>query len=58
MVTDCIGAGDSCTATLCVSLLKGWSLAAVSDHANRVASYVCSQKGAVPAFPENLKEEK
>jgi fructokinase len=55
---DSVGAGDSFTAALCVGLLKGRSLVAINDHANRVASYVCSQRGAVPALPENLKEEK
>ncbi|MBT7699440.1 MAG: carbohydrate kinase [Verrucomicrobia bacterium] len=53
---DSVGAGDSFTAALCVGLLTGRPLAAINDHANRVATFVCSHEGAVPAFPQALKD--
>ena len=51
---DSVGAGDSFTASLCMGLLKGWPLGKVNLFANRVATFVCSQKGATPALPERL----
>lgn len=54
-VVDSVGAGDSFTATLCMGLLKGRGLSDINDHANRVASYVCSQQGATPVLDEELK---
>ncbi|MAT14473.1 MAG: carbohydrate kinase [Planctomyces sp.] len=54
-VIDSVGAGDSFTASLCVGLLKGLPLAEVNAFANRVAAYVCSQKGACPKLPPELK---
>jgi len=49
-----VGAGDSFTATLCMGLLRKLPLARINQHANRVASYVCSQSGATPAIPAEL----
>jgi fructokinase len=51
VVADTIGAGDAFTATLLVGLLRGHSLAEVSERANAVAAYVCSQPGATPPIP-------
>ena len=53
-VVDTVGAGDSFTAALCMGMLKGHSLAQINDHANRVASFVCSQSGATPVLPKDL----
>ena len=53
---DSVGAGDSFTATLCMGLLDNRSLSKINDHANRVATFVCTHVGAVPAFPQELKE--
>ncbi|HXE55247.1 MAG TPA: carbohydrate kinase [Tepidisphaeraceae bacterium] len=53
-VADTVGAGDAFTAALALGLLAGWSLHQINDHANQVASYVCSQAGAMPAMPPNL----
>ncbi len=50
-VEDTIGAGDAFTATTAIGLLRGLPLAAINDHANRVAAYVCSRKGAMPPLP-------
>lgn len=50
-VVDTVGAGDAFTAALLVGILAGESLAAVSQRANAIAAYVCSQPGATPAIP-------
>ncbi|MBK1833205.1 carbohydrate kinase family protein [Roseibacillus ishigakijimensis] len=52
---DSVGAGDSFTAALCMSLLHGRSLAECNQFANQVAAYVCSQQGACPALPARLR---
>lgn len=54
-VVDTIGAGDSFTAVTVLGLLNGLSLADINEHANRVASYVCSCQGAMPPLPDHLK---
>lgn len=54
-VVDTIGAGDSFTAATVLGLLKGLSLDAINAHANRVAVFVCSQKGAMPLLPDSLR---
>ena len=50
-----VGAGDSFTAALCMGLLNQKPLSEINDHANRVATFVCSQDGATPVFPEELE---
>lgn len=55
-VVDTVGAGDSFTATLVSGFLKGLPLVAINRHANTVASFVCSQNGATPVLPDNLRE--
>lgn len=54
-IADTVGAGDSFTAALAIGLLKGFSLDKINDGANRIASYVCSQPGATPQIPNELK---
>jgi fructokinase len=54
LAVDSVGAGDSFTASLCMGVLKGWPLNKVNIFANRVATFVCSQKGATPVLPEHL----
>jgi fructokinase len=49
-----VGAGDSFTAALCMGRLAGNPLAEINDHANRVASFVCSRDGATPRLPADL----
>jgi fructokinase len=51
-----VGAGDSFTASMCVRLLKGKSLDEINEHANRVATFVCSKDGATPVLPAQLLE--
>ena len=54
-VVDTIGAGDAFTAAIVVGLLRGESIQVIHDHAEQVASYVCSQTGATPALPVTLR---
>jgi fructokinase len=54
-VADTVGAGDAFTATLLSGILAGHSLDLVSSRANAVAAYVCSQPGATPPIPEDLR---
>jgi len=53
-IADTVGAGDAFTAVVAVGLLKGEDLDEINEHANRVASYVCSQSGATPKLPDEL----
>ena len=55
-VIDTIGAGDSFTAATAVGLLKGYSLERINEQAGQVAAYVCSQKGAMVALPDELRK--
>ncbi len=52
---DTVGAGDAYTATLIAGLLAGKPLGAINRHANRVAAFVCTQRGATPELPEELR---
>jgi len=53
-IADTVGAGDAFTAAVAVGLLKGDGLEQINAHANRVASFVCSQNGATPKLPDDL----
>jgi len=53
-VADTVGAGDSFTAAVTMGLLGGGDLDRIGRHANRLAGYVCSQNGAMPAIPKDL----
>lgn len=55
-VVDTIGAGDSFTAVIAVGMLKSYGLDTINEHANRVASHVCSCKGAMVVLPEELRK--
>jgi fructokinase len=56
-VVDTVGAGDAFTAAVTVGLLDGMELSRIQDLANRVAVFVCSQPGAVPRLPEELRKD-
>ena len=47
---DTIGAGDAFTASTLISLLAGDDLETINSKANKLASVVCSHKGAMPLF--------
>jgi fructokinase len=50
-VVDTVGAGDAFSAALILGWLNGMPLARMHARASRVAAYVCTQRGAVPALP-------
>lgn len=54
-IGDTIGAGDAFTAATVISLLNDYSLAEINEKANRVAAWVCSQKGAMPEMPSSFR---
>ncbi len=54
-VVDTVGAGDAFTAALAIGLLRHEPPDRINDAANRLASYVCSQAGATPAIPADLR---
>ena len=47
-VADTVGAGDAFTAALVHHYLRGASLAAMNEAANRMGAWVASQMGATP----------
>jgi len=53
-VVDTVGAGDAFTATLVMDFLHGVGLGDINQHANAVASFICSQAGAVAPLPSGL----
>lgn len=56
-VADTVGAGDAFTAALVHHFLRGASLAAMSEAANQLGSWVASQIGAMPV-PDRTRLEK
>lgn len=56
-VADTIGAGDSFSAVFVSSLLKGCSVKQAHHNAVYYSAFVCTQHGAMPEYPENLKEQ-
>ena len=55
-VEDTIGAGDSFTAAATIGYLRGMALDDINEQANRIAAYVCSQRGGMPHVPESMTE--
>jgi len=55
-IVDTVGAGDAFAAALVVGMLRGSDIDRINDHANRVASYVCSKRGATPELPAELAD--
>jgi fructokinase len=54
-VKDTVGAGDAFTAAMALGWLRGHDLDAVCRHACRVAEFVCTQAGATPPLPKDLR---
>lgn len=54
-VADTVGAGDSFTATFVAQTLLGKSIREAHECAVRVSAFVCTQNGAMPVIPEELK---
>lgn len=55
-VLDTVGAGDSFSAAFCSSLLSGCTIKQSHRIAVDVAAYVCTQSGAMPYVPNNIKQ--
>ena len=55
-VADTVGAGDSFTGAFIGTILQGKSVAVAHKTAVRVSAYVCTQKGAMPVVPDELKD--
>ena len=55
-VADTIGAGDSFTAAFCASILKGRTVEEAHRLAVDVSAFVCTQNGAMPELPQELKD--
>jgi fructokinase len=54
-VVDTVGAGDAFAAVLATGLLRALPLETINAWGNRVAAFVCSQPGATPRFPDELR---
>jgi fructokinase len=54
-IMDTVGAGDAFTAALAVGLLSKQDPECICEHANKLAGYVCTCKGAMPPI-EQLHE--
>ena len=53
-IADTVGAGDAFTAAVTTGLLHGKGLDEINKFANRLAAFVCTQKGATPIVPDTL----
>lgn len=56
-VADTVGAGDSFTATFVAAILKGKKVSEAHKLAVETSAYVCTQNGAMPIFPLELKAQ-
>lgn len=56
-VADTIGAGDAFTAAMAHYLLRGAELPVLNEAGNRWGSWIASQTGAMPALPQNVRDE-
>ncbi len=54
-VADTVGAGDAFTAALTMGLLRGLPLGVINQRAIALAGYVCTQPGAMPRIPEEIR---
>lgn len=56
-VADTVGAGDSFTATFVAAILKGKKVSEAHKLAVEASAFVCTQNGAMPVFPLELKQQ-
>jgi len=54
-VKDTVGAGDSFTAALMVSLLNGYALSECHSLAVDISAFLCENEGAMPEYSEALR---
>lgn len=57
-VADTVGAGDSFTGSFVAQLLLGKTVREAHETAVRVSAFVCTQNGAMPQLPEEVKKGK
>lgn len=55
-VADTVGAGDSFTGTFCAAILRDKPIEEAHRLAVNVSAYVCTQNGAMPTIPDELKK--
>ncbi|MBQ7443411.1 MAG: carbohydrate kinase [Bacteroidaceae bacterium] len=55
-VADTVGAGDSFTGSFVGSILNGKPVPQAHATAVRVSAFVCTQNGAMPTYPQELKD--
>ena len=55
-VADTVAAGDSFTGTFCASILACMPVFEAHKRAVQVSAYVCTQNGAMPVLPEEIKK--
>ncbi|MCD8042896.1 MAG: carbohydrate kinase [Tannerellaceae bacterium] len=56
-VADTVGAGDSFTAAFCAAILNGKPVRDAHQLAVEVSAYLCTQNGAMPELPAELKNK-
>ena len=56
-VADTVGAGDSFTGSFCAAILSGKPVAEAHRLAVQVSAFVCTQNGAMPTVPAELKDQ-
>ena len=54
-VADTVGAGDSFTGSFVAGLLEGKTMRQAHERAVNVSAFVCTQAGAMPTLPDELK---
>jgi len=54
-VADTVGAGDSFTGSFCGCIINGKPVQEAHKTAVKVSAFVCTQNGAMPVVPEELK---
>lgn len=54
-VVDTVGAGDAFTAAVAIGMLHGRDQEWIQQFATEVASFVCTQAGATPPLPDELR---
>ena len=57
-VADTVGAGDSFTAAFVAAILRGRPICEAHRLAVEVSAYVCTENGAMPPLPEEMKNMK
>lgn len=55
-VADTVGAGDSFTGSFCAAILAGRPITEAHELAVDVSTFVCTQHGAMPQYPQELTE--